>query len=211
MNSEGKNFELKVGVFVFIGIIMLFIIVFSIGKIYLFQPGYRMRVLFNFAGGISDAAPVRLAGVDVGEVDNIKIFYDEEMLRTRVEVIAWIKKNVKIEKDAVVRVNTLGMLGEKYLEIIPGTRDAGFVDEGGILIGEDPIMMDQLAEDLKDIADSAGVVMTRLDRGEGTIGKLLAEDTIYVELEAFVKDIRRNPWKLFRKTSEKKSDRKKRK
>ena len=64
MNTEDKNFELKVGIFVFIGIVMLFIIVFSIGKVYIFQPGYHIRVLFNFAGGLGDAAPVRLAGVD---------------------------------------------------------------------------------------------------------------------------------------------------
>ncbi|MEE8360213.1 MAG: MlaD family protein [Candidatus Omnitrophota bacterium] len=204
MNSQEKNFELKVGLFVFIGIIMLFVIVFSIGKIYIFQPGYKIRVLFNFAGGLGEAAPVRLAGVAAGEVDRIKIFYDDDMMRTRVEVTAWIKKNVSIEKDAVVRVNTLGMLGEKYMEIIPGTREAGFIEENGILIGEDPIMMDELAEDLKDLADSAEVIMSRLDRGEGTIGKFLTEDAIYNNLEEFTYDIKRNPWKLFRKTAEKK-------
>ncbi len=203
MNSQEKNFELKVGLFVFIGIIMLFVIVFSIGKIYIFQPGYKIRVLFNFAGGLSDAAPVRLAGVNAGEVDKIKIFYDDDMMRTRVEVTAWIKKNVSIEKDAIVRVNTLGMLGEKYMEIIPGTREAGFIEENGILVGEDPIMMDELAEDLKDLADSAEVVMSRLDRGEGTIGKLLAEDIIYNNLVEFTTDIKKHPWKLFRKTSKK--------
>ena len=204
MGQDEKNFELKVGLFVFIGIILLFTIVFSIGKIYIFEPGYRVRVIFNFAGGLSDASPVRLAGVGVGEVDGLKIFYDQNLMRTRVEVTAWIKKNVSIEKNSIVRVNTLGMLGEKYLEIIPGTQEAGFVDENGILIGEDPIVMDELAEELKDLADSAGMVMSRLDRGEGTIGKLLTEDTIYRELEAFVKDIRKNPWKLFMKGKEEK-------
>jgi phospholipid/cholesterol/gamma-HCH transport system substrate-binding protein len=199
MNTEDRSFELKVGVFVFIGIVILFVIVFSIGKIYIFQPGYRVRVLFNFAGGLRDSAPVRLAGVEVGEVDNINIYYDEDIMRTRVEVLAWIKKNVSIENNAIARINTLGMLGEKYMEIIPGTHDSGFVEENGILIGEDPVMFDELSEDLKDLADSAGVVMGRLDRGEGTIGRLLAEDTIYRELEAFVKEIRANPWKLFKK------------
>ncbi|MFH1753343.1 MAG: MlaD family protein [Candidatus Omnitrophota bacterium] len=202
MNSQDKSFELKVGLFVFIGIVVLFVIVFSIGKIYIFQPGYKIRVLFNFAGGLGDAAPVRLAGVDVGEVDKIKIFYDEDMMRTRVEVIAWIKKNVSIERDAVVRVNTLGMLGEKYLEIIPGTQASGFAEENGILVGEDPIMVDELAEDLKDLADSAEAVMSRLDRGEGTIGKFLTDDTVYKNIEEFTEDIKKHPWKLFMKGKE---------
>lgn len=205
-NNDERGFELKVGIFVFLGIFILFVIVFSIGKSYVFQPGYRVRVLFNFAGGLGEAAPVRVAGVKVGEVDKINIFYDEDIMRTRVEVLAWIKKNVAIEKNAIVHVNTLGMLGEKYLEIIPGTQETGFIEENGILIGEDPVMVDLLVEDLKDLADSAGVVMSRLDRGEGTIGRLLAEDTIYEELEAFIKEIRANPWKLFKKTKEKKSN-----
>ncbi len=203
MNSEERSFELKVGIFVFIGIMLLFIIVFSIGKIYIFQPGYRIRVLFNFAGGLGDASPVRLAGVTVGEVEKINIFYDDDMMRTRVEAVAWIKKDVNIERDAIVHVNTLGMLGEKYLEIIPGAKEAGFVQEGGLLIGEDPIMIDQLVEDLRDMADSAGVVMGRLDRGEGTIGKLLKEETIYNNLVAFTDDIKRHPWKLLIKGREK--------
>ena len=201
---EERSFELKVGIFVFIGIVLLFIIVFSIGKVYIFQPGYRIKILFNFAAGIADAAPVRLAGVGVGEVDTINIFYDEEMMKTRVELLTWIKEDVKIERDAIVRVNTLGLLGEKYLEIIPGNREAGFVEADGVLIGEDPVMMDELAGDLKDLTDSAGALMAKLERGEGTIGKLLTEDTLYYNLEEFTDDIKRHPWKLFRKTKEKK-------
>jgi len=196
-----RSFELKVGIFVFIGIIILFIIVFSIGKIYLFQPGYRVKVLFDFAGGLSDAAPVRLAGVEVGEIETIDIYFDEGAQKTRVEILGWIKKDVAIEKNSVVRVNTLGMLGEKYLEIIPGTRDSGVIKDGDVLIGEDPIMMDQLAEDLKGLSDSLGVIMGRLERGEGAIGKFLTEEKIYNDMEAFVEDLRKNPWKLFRKTS----------
>ncbi len=199
---EDKSFELKVGIFVFIGIVILFIIVFSIGKIYLFQPGYNIEVFFNFAGGIGDSAPVRLAGVDAGEVKDITIFYDTQMKMTRVKLEVWIKKMVNIEKDSVVRVNTLGMLGEKYLEIIPGTREAGFVEEGGFLIGEDPIMLDELAGDFKELADSAGTIMSRLERGEGTIGRFLTDESVYNNVEEFTADIKKNPWKLMRKGKE---------
>ncbi len=208
---EEKGFELKVGIFVFIGILILFIIVFSIGKIYIFQPGYRIRTLFNFAGGLSEAAPVRLAGVDVGEVDKITIYYDKDMNKTRVEVLTWIKEDVQIERNSVVRVNTLGMLGEKYLEIIPGTRDSGFVEEYGVLVGEDPVMLDEVACDLKDLASSATAVMKKLEQGEGTIGKFLTDEAVYNNIEEFTDDIRRHPWKLLRKTKEKPKNKTKKK
>ena len=115
-----------------------------------------------------------------------------------------------IEKDSTVRVNTLGMLGEKYLEIIPGTSEAGFLEEDGVLIGQDPVMLDELAEDIKDMADSAGVVMGRLERGEGTIGKFLTDESVYNNVEEFTGDIKRNPWKLLRKTTGKKKKKKER-
>lgn len=196
---EEKTLELRVGIFIFIGIVLLFIIIFSIGKIYVFQPGYKIKIFFNFAGGIGHAAPVRLAGVGIGEVDGINIFYDKEAQRTKVEIVAWIKKDVKIEKNSVVQVNTLGLLGEKYLEIIPGTEDTGFLADGGALTGEDPVRMDEFAKDLKGLANSAGAIMGKLERGEGTLGKFLTDDTVYKNIEEFTDDIKRHPWKLLKK------------
>ena len=112
-----KAFELKVGIFMLIGIMILFIIVFSIGDINLSKTGYKMRVLFNFASGIGPSAPVRLAGVGVGQIEGLKIYYDEKDKRTKAQLNAWIREGIKVEKDAVATVNTLGFMGEKYLEI----------------------------------------------------------------------------------------------
>ena len=198
-----RNFELKVGIFTFIGIVILFIIVFSIGELYLFKPGYNLKILFNFANGITEAAPVRVAGVEAGEVETIRIFYSEDEKKTKVELAVWIKDDVNIEKDARATINTLGLLGEKYLEILPGSYEAGFLAEGESLVGEDPVIMGDLTRDMKNMADSASVIMDRLKDGEGTIGKLLVEEKIYNDLELLVEDIRKHPWKLFHKTKDK--------
>lgn len=202
-----KNFELKVGIFTFIGIVVLFIIIFSIGEVYVFKSGYNLRIVFSFANGITEAAPVRVAGVEVGEVEDINIFYDKEAKKSRVEILVWIKEDTQIEKDARACINTLGLLGEKYLEILPGSREAGLLAGGNTLIGEDPVIMDDLTKNMKELADSAKVVMSRLQSGEGTIGKLLTEEKIYNDLEIFVEDIKNHPWKLLHKTKEKKKER----
>ena len=201
---EGRTLELKVGIFISIAFMLLFIIVFSIGDVVFFEKGYRIKATFGFANGIAESAPVRLAGVHIGDIDKIDIFYDEEAQKTKVVLNAKITKKVKIEKDAMARINTLGLLGEKYLEITPGTRTVGFLEEGGVLIGEDPVYVEALTKDMKYLVDSASVIMQRLRDGEGTVGKLLVEEKIYHDLEAFVADIRAHPWKLLHKTKEKK-------
>jgi len=209
---QEKSLELKVGIFTFIGLVFLFIIVFSIGDIYIFKPGYNLKVIFGFANGITEAAPVRVAGVEVGEVEAIRIYYDTEARQSKVELAIWITEDVKVGKDAIACINNLGLMGEKYLEILPGTHEAGFLAKDDSLIGKDPIIMDELTRDMQRLATSAKVVMQRLEKGEGTIGKFLTEEKIYNDVEAFVEDIRKHPWKLLHKKREKKpkKERKKR-
>lgn len=196
---ETRSFDLKVGLFVSIGIIIFFIVIFSIGDITLVREGYRINTIFSFINGLTESAPVRLAGVNVGYVDKIKLYYDENAKKTKVKVSAWINGDARIEKDSRASINTLGLLGEKYLEITPGNIESGILKKDEDLMGHDPIMMDQLTETLGDLAESANDVMSGVKEGKGTVGKLLTDDTIYNDLEAFVKDIKAHPWKLFKK------------
>ncbi len=236
MESKPLNFEVKVGIFVFLGILIMFAIVFSIGQLYILKPMYIVRIVFNFANGIEIGAPVRLAGVNVGEVNDISVYYDNKLQMTKVMISARIKNEAKVEKNAVCRINTLGLLGEKYLEVTPGTADAGFLANSEVIAGKDPVQMEEVTKNMKDLSDTVksatevarsilekvnrgegtiGKLMTddkvyndlkdvldRIDRGQGTVGKLLTEEKIYNDLEAFVDDIKRHPWKLLIKERE---------
>lgn len=198
MDGE-KLFELKVGIFIMIGIAILFIIVFSIGDINLVKKGYHIKVDFNFVDGIGGSAPVRVAGVGVGQIDGLKLYYDEKDKKTKAQLNAWIREGVKVEEDAVATVNTLGFMGEKYLEIFPGTAGKPFLKNGDILVGKDPTAVNKVYENISNLTDSVKIIVNRLKNGEGTIGKLLTEEKIYNDLEAFVEDIKENPWKLLNK------------
>jgi len=198
MDGE-KLFELKVGIFIMIGIAILFIIVFSIGDINLVKKGYHIKVDFNFVDGIGGSAPVRVAGVGVGQIDGLKLYYDEKDKKTKAQLNAWIREGVKVEEDAVATVNTLGFMGEKYLEIFPGTAGKPFLKNGDILVGKDPTAVNKVYENISNLTDSVKIIVNRLKNGEGTIGKLLTEEKIYNDLEAFVEDIKKNPWKLLNK------------
>ncbi|HXV19090.1 MAG TPA: hypothetical protein VD883_03335, partial [Candidatus Omnitrophota bacterium] len=60
--------------------------------------------------------------------------------------------------------------------------------------------MSEVSEDLRAAAKSARVVLERLEKGEGTVGRLLKDETIARDIEAFAKDIKQNPWKLLKKS-----------
>jgi phospholipid/cholesterol/gamma-HCH transport system substrate-binding protein len=100
----------------------------------------------------------------------------------------------------------LGLLGEKYLEIIPGTPGKPLVKNNEILVGKDPVSMEKVTENLANLSEDVRVIVERLRKGEGTIGKLLAEDAVYNDVKAitgnfreFSEDVKRHPWKLLNK------------
>jgi len=220
---KSLNFEIKIGLFIFIGLILLIIVTFSIGD-FLFEQGYNIKVQMNFADGAQEAAPVRLAGVGVGEVKKTGIIRNEEDGTTKVELLLWLTNDAKIEKDATVVINTLGLIGEKYVEILPGTPGSPLVQDGDTLIGQDSISMQQITQKgyqivvkLEEMIDSINFVLDKVKSKEGTLGKLLLEDKVHNDVEEItadvkemVKDIKANPWKLLHKPSEdKKSSRRK--
>jgi len=206
-DTNDKILELKVGIFIAVGIIIFFIIVFSIGDVYLMRKGYHVNFIFDFANGITESAPVRLAGVNVGQVDKINIFFDEKAGKTKVRLNGWIEdENIRIERDSVAVINTLGLLGEKYLEIFPGRARSDILKDGDEIIGRNPVPTEVLTEKVAELADCATVIMARLKDGEGTIGKLLVEEKLYDDMEALMEDIKKHPWKLLHKPKAKKID-----
>ena len=197
--EDVRTFELKVGVFILIGVAILFLIVFSIGDINFSKSGYKITVEFNFASGLAVSAPVRLAGVRVGQVQAVRIDYDKVTRHPKAEVTAWIEESAKIETDSKVTINQLGLLGEKYLEIMAGTPGNPVVKPGEKIVGHDPVSMEKITENLANLSDDVKAIVERLRKGEGTIGKLLTDEKIYNDLEAFVEDIKKHPWKLLNK------------
>lgn len=201
----GKSkLELRVGMFVFIGLIILTTFLLSIGGIKTWSVGYRINLNFNFVNGVKIGAPVRFAGVDVGEVKKIKLEYVPDQNRSNVRLEVWVKDVIKIPADSTVWVNTLGLLGEKYVEIMPGKDYNNLVKENDEMIGVDPLPIHLIFNRAESIMRSLDDGLAEIRNKEGSLGKLIYDDTLYNELEALVTDVRKNPWKLFFKAKEKK-------
>ena len=212
-----SRLELTVGVFMVIGLIILVFFVFFIRDFQLVKPGYRFDIVFGFANGLKVGAPTRLAGVDVGEIKGIDIFYEPDSSKTRVRVRVWVKKEAQVPLDSEILINTLGLLGEKYIEIIPGKNYALLAGEGSTVSGRDPVAVEEVTEETKKLVlkieqavTGLNDVLVQIKTGQGTLGKLVYEDDIYQNIEGSTKDLKeltedlkRHPWKLFWKPKEK--------
>lgn len=135
--------EVKVGLFIFLAFVLLAIVVFSISDFYGFAPGYELKVIFDSASGIEPGAPVRLAGVVVGEVRQVAVTVNEAEAKTQAELLVWLKDFARLEEDAVAYVNTSGLIGERYLEMVPGSRGGRILKAGETLRGRNTVAMAQ--------------------------------------------------------------------
>lgn len=176
------NFELKVGIFIFIGIVILSVIVFSIGNFYTIKKGYTVNVIFSFANGIGVGAPVRYAGVEVGEIQDIKVYFDEENDRPMVKLVAWASQDTWINEDSKATINTLGLLGEKYLEITAGSKETARLKDGDTLRGRDPVSTEELTRETK-------IILGKLDATLESLNNIVGDEQLREDLKDTVSNL----------------------
>ena len=178
------DLEFKVGIFVAIGIAILMSMIFSLKELKHAQQNYTIKVRFDFANGIEIAAPVRVAGVQVGEVKDIEIAENKEANKTVVDLYVWLDKKVKIEKDSEAFINTLGLIGEKYVEILPGTPGSEALKPGETLPGRESVPIEKLTEKGYEIASDLGDTIKNFN-------KIVGDPETQVAFKATMLDLRK--------------------
>jgi phospholipid/cholesterol/gamma-HCH transport system substrate-binding protein len=152
--------EAKVGLFVLVGLITLGYMSVQVGKQSLgLNKGYTLDVVFDSVAGLDRDASVQIAGVEVGRVESINLKDGKALVRLR------IVPNVKLEKDAIASIKTHGILGDKYVEIYPGTHGEAYLAAGEqISRTERQADIDKLLHQLGMIADDVRGVTNSLNR-----------------------------------------------
>ncbi|MFA5339835.1 MAG: MlaD family protein [Candidatus Omnitrophota bacterium] len=178
------DLEFKVGIFVAIGIAILMSMIFSLKELKYAQQKYTIKVRFGFANGIEVAAPVRVAGVQVGEVKNIEIVENKEANRMAVDLYVWLDKKIKVEKDAEAFINTLGLIGEKYVEILPGTPGSEALKPGERLVGRESVPMEKLTEKAYEVGTGLGDTIKHFN-------KLVGDPETQAAFKATMLDLRK--------------------
>lgn len=155
-----KGIEIKVGLVIFICMVMLVALLVVVGGSGLFKKTYEVKARFALIDGLEGNATVRFAGVEVGKVTGIRVIPEEEAAQkdvARVEVTLSVDKDLVLHDDSKIRLRTLGLMGGKYVSITPGTIGSPKVKAGDVLRGEDPLemaeLMNMLASNREDIEE----------------------------------------------------------
>jgi phospholipid/cholesterol/gamma-HCH transport system substrate-binding protein len=139
------------------------------------QSHSRFYVLYNFAGGIEVGSPVRVSGVKVGKVSKIEFLPEtaetnQDRVTLKLTIDVSNKAVPSVRQDSRFYVNMAGIIGEKYIEISPGSSNSPVVQNGAVLRGVDPPRIDQL---LSQGYGVFGRIMDFMDENEKTLTEFL--------------------------------------
>ena len=124
MNKD-KSSSINVGIFVLAGIVSLIIFVFMLGgDNKFFTRNYKVQTSFTNVAGLSEGASVRLSGVRIGSVKEIK--FPKDIDKNFIVVLMNVKEDGvrRIGTDAIATIKTEGLLGDRYIEIIKGSKES---------------------------------------------------------------------------------------
>lgn len=189
MNESPNKRVIIVGLFVFFGLLFLFIGILTIGNLHeTFKRKVSIIAVFDDVSGLQVGNNIWFSGVKVGTVSNLEF---SGINKVRVIFKVEDKALVNIRKDAFVKISTDGLIGNKILVIYGGTLGSPAVIEGDTLRVEETFTSEDMINTLQAnnknilaISDDFKVISKNLSEGNGTVGKLLTEDAIYTQLSA---------------------------
>ncbi len=181
--------NLKVGLLLTFALAMALWASFSGGGTSIFQGKEEYITYFKNVAGLLKGSPVWMAGVEVGNVKSIK-FVNLDSLR-QIEVRFRVSGDVHymVTEGTEVQLGTIGFLGDKYIEVVPGTPGGPVIPAGSVIlprdVGEASAMFKEGQEAIQDVRSLTGgldTLMKRMNRGEGTLGKLAVDSALYLNM-----------------------------
>ncbi len=179
------SLEVKVGLLVTGTVILVVAFLILLGGYNPFSTNYRIKVIYNFAGGIEMGSPVRVSGVKVGKVDSIKFFEagrKHESKDVSLALTLLIDRRVShlVREDSKFYINMAGIIGEKYIDIIPGTEAYPELEEGAVVRGIDPPRIDQFISQGYDIFERLGKMLEKITPEDRDKMKELLDNTVRI-------------------------------
>ncbi|MBP9865048.1 MAG: MCE family protein [Candidatus Omnitrophica bacterium] len=167
--------EALVGMFVLLGFILLTLLVFFISGVYLFRSGMSVDVIYKYVSILDKGAPVRMAGVRVGEVSSVTLLPSENNEAARVKVRVFIKEGIEVRENYIFKVEGTHVLSEPHIEITPMAGGKPLIQDGTVVFGESPLALENLIEQAHEIA---GKVSSILDHISNITGDTKAGDDL---------------------------------
>lgn len=195
MENHSQKFKIRLGLFVAGGLAIFVLAIFIIGKQKnLFNPVFKLTTTFYNVSGLQVGNNIRFSGINVGTVDNIVIINDSTV---RVDML--IRKEVHkfIKSDCQVTIGSEGIIGDRLLVITQGSTQAPLAREGQKLVSTEPVETDAIMSSLEVTAANAEVIsqqlaaiMSNINGGRGTLGRLIQDTTIAENLNQTIVNLK---------------------
>lgn len=194
MKTETGN-SMKLGVFVVAGLVLLITAIYFIGqKQHMFSNVFRISGIFKNVNGLQVGNNIRFSGINVGTVENITIVSDTAV-RVDMVIDADIQKFIK--SDATAIIGSEGLMGNKTINIAPGSMDQPSIKDQGAIKTAKPVDFDEILGQLNTttqnaalITDDLSAIMNSIRSGKGTVGRLFMDTTLAKDLNQTIKNLR---------------------
>jgi phospholipid/cholesterol/gamma-HCH transport system substrate-binding protein len=193
--------QLRVGITVIVASLTLgLLLLLMSGSGGLFTKRIMVRAYFDNAQGLRKGAPVRLSGVDIGNVTDIRIVNLPDKRITPVEVTMRVstKYHYGLRRDSMISLDTAGVLGETYLDIDSAQALGAEVQDGDTLPTQVHPDFNQVVRASQSTLENMDALLKRADRilafaesGKGSLGKLIYDPTLYNRFSDTVADFQK--------------------
>ena len=193
--------QLRVGVTVIVaGLTLGFLLFLMSGTAGLFTPRIVLKSYFDNAQGLRKGAPVRLSGVDIGNVTDILIvpFKDKQLTPVEITMKVSTKYSYALRRDSMASLDTAGVLGETYLDIESAQAVGPPAQQGDTLPTQVHPDFNEVVRASQSTLENMDALLKRADRilafaesGKGSLGKLIYDPTLYNRFSDTVADFQK--------------------
>ena len=152
--------QVWVGLFVLVAAGLLIATVLSVAGTFS-RGGISHRAYFKFAGGLESGAAVRFGGMKAGSVEAVHVDPEDS---TRIEVDFRVARDIPLKADSVSKITSLGALGDNYLELTTGTREAPLAAPGSVVKSGESVTFSDLGEMAGALQPMIKQVLQKLDQ-----------------------------------------------
>jgi phospholipid/cholesterol/gamma-HCH transport system substrate-binding protein len=203
MEQRGFDWrQVRVATLLIVATLLLGYAIYQVGLVLdVFARRYEIVTLVPSGLGLREGAPVTLAGQRIGQVSRIDFIpvrqkVGENNLRVTLAIAHDVQEQVRVDSRAFLR--TQGLLGDKFVDISPGSPGARILQAGDTIAAGRSVDLDEFVTQAANALDQATGIITSLQelagglaRGEGTVGLLLQDEQLYVNVNATTAELRR--------------------
>jgi len=194
MKDSPNKRAVIVGMFVLIGILILLAGILTVGNLHTtFTKKMKITAVFNDVNGLLPGSNIWFSGVKIGTVKSLS-FYGKSQVKIEMNIDEASQQYIR--KDAFVKIGSDGLIGNKILIIYGGTVQSGEVIEGDTLqvatvLSTEEVMntLQQNNKNILSITNDFKIISKRFVDGQGTLGKLMKDETIYDNINATTKSL----------------------